>query len=364
MKHESYDLVEFKADESAGGLGLFAAIVSVFNNIDRHGDRVVPGAFTKSIERWRKSGNPVPVVWSHEHKDPEAYIGSVDPENLKETPRGLVVAGQLDIENNTKAHRIYNLLSTGRLKQWSFAYEVKEERIAEDLARELVELDLFEVGPTLIGANAEAMTLAVKEAEVEAKAVDDSAWDANRAMGQCSSAADYRSICAGERSDGEPDQRQHWALPHHYLGRDANAAGVAAARQRFGQTEGLKNAGAARTHLFETHRLPSDEGSSSTEPELKLDKQVVEALARFDGDIDRLLEEKVGRVISSKTESKVRAAIAALSDILASLGEELPAEQASSPPEVKAEESKPPGENELLRLGLSEVGSFLAERGR
>lgn len=363
MKHESYDLVEFKADGSGGGLGLFAAIVSVFNNIDRHGDRVVPGAFTKSIERWRKSGNPVPVVWSHEHKDPEAYIGSVDPNDLRETDRGLVVAGKLDIENNTKAHRIYDLLASGRLKQWSFAYEVKDERIADDLARELVELDLFEVGPTLIGANAEAMTLAVKEAEVESKAVDESAWDGNAAMSACSTAAQYREICAAEHTVGDPDERQHWALPHHFLGKGPNAKGVTAALGRVDQTQNITDAERAsgRRHL-EAHSAAIR--GASTEPELKLDAQVVEALARFDGDIDRLLEEKVGRVISSKTESKVRAAIAALSEILASLGEELPAEQASSPPEAKAEEPEQPGENELLRLGLSEVGSFLAERGR
>lgn len=98
------------------------------------------------------------------------------------------------------------------------------------------------------------------------RALDQSAWDANRAMGQCSSAADYRSICAGEATTGEPDQRQHWKLPHHYLGKDANASGVRAARQRFAQTQGLTDREKARTHLFETHKLPSDEGSASRPP--------------------------------------------------------------------------------------------------
>jgi HK97 family phage prohead protease len=86
---------------------------------------------------------------------------------------------------------------------------------------------------------------------IDERAVDNSTWDGNKAMGQCSSAADYRKICAGEKSTGEPDQRQHWALPHHYLGRhpDPNAAGVRAALARFGQTEGLSNASAARAHL-------------------------------------------------------------------------------------------------------------------
>jgi len=80
-------------------------------------------------------------------------------------------------------------------------------------------------------------------------AVDNSSWDGNRAMGQCSTAADYRSICAGEHSVGTPDERQHWALPHHYLGRGPNAAGVRAALSRLPQTENLKNRDAAQAHL-------------------------------------------------------------------------------------------------------------------
>jgi signal peptide peptidase SppA len=89
----------------------------------------------------------------------------------------------------------------------------------------------------------------VEEAQDIVAEVDNSAWDGNRAMGQCSSAADYRSICAGEKNVGDPDERQHWALPHHYLGRGPNAAGVRNALARLGQTEGLTNRGAAQAHL-------------------------------------------------------------------------------------------------------------------
>jgi HK97 family phage prohead protease len=79
--------------------------------------------------------------------------------------------------------------------------------------------------------------------------VDQSAWDGNRAMGACSSASDYRSICAGEHTTGEPDERQHWALPHHYLGKGPNAAGVRNALSRLPQTQNLKNRDGAQRHL-------------------------------------------------------------------------------------------------------------------
>jgi signal peptide peptidase SppA len=93
-------------------------------------------------------------------------------------------------------------------------------------------------------------------------AVDNSTWDGNRAMGQCSSASDYRSICAGERTTGEPDERQHWALPHHYLGRGPNAAGVRNALARLPQTQGLANRGAAESHLRGHMREISPESSA------------------------------------------------------------------------------------------------------
>lgn len=101
--------------------------------------------------------------------------------------------------------------------------------------------------------------------------LDDSSWDADKAMGEAETAVDYRAICAGEKDVGSPDERQHWALPHHYLAgpgkaKEANAEGVRAARRRFDETQGLTNREAARRHIFETHKLPSDEGQSSRPP--------------------------------------------------------------------------------------------------
>jgi HK97 family phage prohead protease len=85
---------------------------------------------------------------------------------------------------------------------------------------------------------------------VETRAVDNSEWDGNAAMSSAKTASDYRAICAGERTAGEPDERAHWALPHHKRpGSPPNAAGVRNALSRLPQTQGLKNAGAAKAHL-------------------------------------------------------------------------------------------------------------------
>jgi phage head maturation protease len=122
-------------------------------------------------------------------------------------------------------------------------------------------------------------------------AVDNSEWDGNAAMSSAKTAADYRAICAGERSVGDPDERQHWALPHHKSpGAPPNAAGVRAALARFSQTEGLKNAGAARSHLeghmasfqnesdTENRRAPIESRSATVE-DVSFPERMIEVLA-------------------------------------------------------------------------------------
>jgi hypothetical protein len=67
-------------------------------------------------------------------------------------------------------------------------------------------------------------------------------------MTQCNSAADYASICAAEHTIGQPGERQHYALPHHYLARvpNPNADGVRAALSRLPQTQNITDAERAR----------------------------------------------------------------------------------------------------------------------
>ena len=50
-----------KATTTAAELGQFEAIAAVFGNIDRDGDRIVPGAFAKTIEAWKRTGRSVPL---------------------------------------------------------------------------------------------------------------------------------------------------------------------------------------------------------------------------------------------------------------------------------------------------------------
>ncbi|MET9604503.1 HK97 family phage prohead protease [Streptomyces sp. NPDC006512] len=156
-----------KAAEQNGDTGTVTALVSVFGNEDSVGDVVLPGAFQKSLDDWQGSGNSMPVLWSHRMDDPNMVIGHVT--KAEETAEGLQVTAQLDLDSPNGA-QVYKLLKGRRIKNWSFAYDVKSGGFAERDGRkvyELRELKLHEVSPCIIGANQETRTDDVKSAFVD-----------------------------------------------------------------------------------------------------------------------------------------------------------------------------------------------------
>lgn len=168
----------FKAVKGAPA-GTFEAIVSVFGNRDKGGDVVKLGAFADTIAEWRKSGDPLPVIFSHQWGDLHAHIGVADPNDVKELEPGnallpdeikdnggLYAKMVLDVnEPQSYAPRVSALLTRRSLKQFSFAYNVVdggEATEGEQTVYELRKLDLLEIGPTLIGMNPATELLSAK----------------------------------------------------------------------------------------------------------------------------------------------------------------------------------------------------------
>lgn len=152
---------EFKSLDDAG---TFEATVAVFGNVDKIGDRIMPGAFAKSLAQWEASGDPLPVIFNHDWASPHAHIGVV--EKAMETQQGLLVKGRLDIVDNDVARQVHRLMQRRSLKEFSFGYSIPKggEKKAKDGANELLEIDLAEVGPTLKGMNPATELHAVKSA--------------------------------------------------------------------------------------------------------------------------------------------------------------------------------------------------------
>ena len=69
--------ITLEAKATATDQGEFVAIAAAYS-VDRVGDRIVPGAFSKTIDHWRGSGKSIPLHWNHQG-EPEDIIGSVDP---------------------------------------------------------------------------------------------------------------------------------------------------------------------------------------------------------------------------------------------------------------------------------------------
>lgn len=149
------------------GPGIYEAVVSVFGNVDFHGDRIVAGAFEKSLERWAASGDPIPVVFSHQWDNPDAHVGEVlEAKELLPGDPALVGSGleengglwtkfelYVDDPDEAAARRLAKRLDRRTIREFSFAYDVLEDARGTDGATELLELDVIEVGPTLKGAN-------------------------------------------------------------------------------------------------------------------------------------------------------------------------------------------------------------------
>ena len=157
LDHKTFDTVETETGEA----GSFVALVSTYTP-DRQRERVMPGAFSRSLAKWRESGKMIPVLADHDGQV-GAVVGHVDPRLTHETKRGLEAAGSLDRSTKLGA-RVYELVKSGSLS-WSIGYVVPDGgRRRAGKVIELTEIDLAEISAVATPANADARTLSIKSA--------------------------------------------------------------------------------------------------------------------------------------------------------------------------------------------------------
>lgn len=318
---------------------------------DKQGDIIAKDAADEWLARFYANGEALPVSFTHaavmDPHDPFNIIGyaPADAQHVYKDNHGIVVVAYLDTETNPKAQQVYALAKRGIITGSSVAYfsTTDGQKLQKDGSTLITKIDdIIECGPCLDQANEDAYVLAVKAmADVSMKAVDESAWDGNKAMGMCSSAADYASICAGVHGAGAPGERQHYALPHHYLGQGPNADGVRQALSRLPQTQDLTNRGAAQSHL-DAHMAAISPQKAATEDGLKLVIALVTDAAT-----------KAGRKLSAANRAKLLAAQEVIAELL-SLDEspkpdETTKANAEEPVTANADE---PGPNDWLREQL------------
>jgi HK97 family phage prohead protease len=171
---------KIKAAGTADGLadGQFRALVSVFGNVDSYGDKVMPGAFTNTLNEWAAKNEPIPMWWSHRLDDPEMNLGWIV--DAQQTEQGLEVVGQFDLGEGAspKAATVQRLMKReGGVRDFSFSYDVRDGSMVKsddgEEYFELRDLTLYEIGPTPIGANPATELLAVKRLADQAKSALD-----------------------------------------------------------------------------------------------------------------------------------------------------------------------------------------------
>lgn len=130
---------------------------------DSYGDIVAPGAFLKTIAKWKNSGNTLPGLFGHRMDDPDYYVASAL--DMGEDEHGWWVKGVFDLES-PKGKQTYRLVKGRRITQLSFAYDIIDAKGVElengIRAYELRELKVYEFSFVPIGANQDTSVVAIK----------------------------------------------------------------------------------------------------------------------------------------------------------------------------------------------------------
>lgn len=160
-----YKTINFKADDTGKISGYFS---TYDEEPDSYGDIVAPGAFTDTIKAREATGHPFPLCFNH---NMDAVIGTVD--SIEDTEKGpLITASFLNTE---KAQEVREMVKSGGVYQFSFAYDVKgweeptEEQKAKGIANVLTKVDLYEVSIVVVPANQNAVVTDIKSGKRNSK---------------------------------------------------------------------------------------------------------------------------------------------------------------------------------------------------
>jgi len=132
---------ELEEVASADPIGSISGYGAIFNNVDLGGDVILPGAFRRSLDEWRKSGR-LPVMLA-QHDSRVFPVGAWT--SMSEDSRGLRVKG--NVANTPRGREAWALINMrpSALDGLSIGYSAGKSNYRSDGARELKDLDLFEI---------------------------------------------------------------------------------------------------------------------------------------------------------------------------------------------------------------------------
>ena len=164
--------------------GIVETIISVTGIVDEVKDRIMPGAYAKTLAKRKPKG-----VWSHDWDSPVSKTLGVkellpgDPSLPKLMPNGqewpaeagaLAVKTQFNLQTQRGKEAYADVVFFGDEQEWSIGYNVPVGGAKIDQksgVREISTLELYEYSPVLFGAMPLARTTSVKEAQLALKAL-------------------------------------------------------------------------------------------------------------------------------------------------------------------------------------------------
>lgn len=153
MSHQ-YKAFDFEVKD-VSEQGVFEGYASTHGNTDKQGDKVVKGAFARTL---KQTGGKVPVLW--QHRDPIG-VGL----SASEDSKGLYVKGQL-IMTVRQAAEARDLTAAGAVKSMSIGYGLSKDGWDMDGdVRLLKDIDLIEYSLVTFPANPRASISRIKAVE-------------------------------------------------------------------------------------------------------------------------------------------------------------------------------------------------------
>lgn len=134
--------------------GTFSGYASVFDLVDNHNDIIRKGAFKGTLG---KGPERIKLLWQHKQDEPIGVFTQMFEDEM-----GLYVEGKL-LMDVQRAKEAYTLLKQGIVQGLSIGYSPLHYHIdAKSGARELTEVELWEVSLVTFPANAAANVTVVK----------------------------------------------------------------------------------------------------------------------------------------------------------------------------------------------------------
>lgn len=128
---------------------------SIFGNIDSYGERVLPGAFSRSIAQFKLTNTVPLMLWQHRPTEPIGQWTAISEDQI-----GLRLVGKFNL-NTTRGRDAYEHVRAGDINGLSIGYNEIRAKANGDV-RELLELELLETSIVSLPANPRARVTGVK----------------------------------------------------------------------------------------------------------------------------------------------------------------------------------------------------------